>query len=250
MKQIAATDKQLEVLLLVYKFRFITAGQLAKLVKVHSLSGVRGRLDRMVGTELLCRRYDNSYRLQQRQAEYCIGKAGVRALRGHERCNTKVLHSMYRDRSATQSFISQKLLIVEAYLEIEKLPNVKILSSSQLQHHDYLPTPRPDLMVSFNGEYYFVDVLREADPFFVSLHKKAKRYVAYAESGEWEAKNKGIPLPNVITITDTEPLKKRIGKRIEKLGLASWEDVIYMTQSIDELRTAVQYGHLYVPDNG
>lgn len=59
--------------------------------------------------------------------------------------------------------------------------------------------------------FFFLDVLHEGRPFFVSL-RRIKQYMAYAEEGEWEEATE-TDLPAVLLVCDSPALQKRLHKR-------------------------------------
>lgn len=221
------TKKQLELLLLLYKFRFITVELACKVLNVRSANSLRDRLTKLVGQGYIGRRYDASYRIKSRHAEYFLLSKGVAALKQQPVCNEAVLHNMYKDKTASNTFVQQKLAIMEAYCRLQSA-GVKFLTQSQLADLNGFPKPLPDGFMSFKGKqgsvYFFLEVLREAEPFFVTLHRRAKRFIEYSESGDWQIAQKGRPFPVVLLVCETPSLQKRISKKLSKLVEATWSE--------------------------
>lgn len=221
------TKKQLELLLLLYKFRFITVELACKVLNARSANSLRDRLAKLVEQGYVGRRYDASYRIKSRHAEYFLLSKGVAALKQQTACNEAVLHNMHKDKTASNTFVHQKLAIMDAYCHLQGT-GVKFLTQSQLAGFSGFPKPLPDGFMSFKNKqgsvYFFLEVFREAEPFFVALHRRAKRFVEYSESGDWQIAQKSRPFPAVLLVCETPSLQKRISKKLSKLVEATWSE--------------------------
>jgi hypothetical protein len=253
--------KQLELLLLLYKFRFVTVEMSTKVLHLKSENSVRDRLQKLVREEYIGRRYDSSYRIKSRHAEYFLLTKGIATLKQQSNCNNTVLHSMYKDKTASDTFVQQRLAIMETYCHIQS-PQVKFLTQSQLAGFNGFPKPLPDGFVSIKtnklgkaeldatkqtSKYFFLEVVREAEPFFVALHRRAKRYIAYSESGDWQIAHKNTPFPTILIVCETPALQKRLGKRIAKLTEASWsEELTFYTTTLAALGDGGVEGKVWV----
>lgn len=236
------TNKQLELLLILYKFRFVTVELAATVLEVKSANSLRERYAKLVKEGYVGRRYDASYRIKSRHAEYFLLSKGITALKKQPTCDDAMLHRMYKDKTASNLFVGQNLAVAAAYCRLRN-PETKFLTQSQLAGFVGFPNPLPDGFMSIRSKqgscYFFVEVMREAEPFFVALHRRAKRYIAYSESGDWQIAQKGKPFPAVLLICETPALQKRLAKRIAKLTEASWSDELnYYTATAAALGTA------------
>lgn len=204
-------DKQLHLLKLIYKFRFISIELLSSVLKSEK-SVVRKRLSTLVDQEYIGRNYDSSYRLQNKHASYYLKPKGISILKA-ENLDESVLHSMYKDRTASQKFIGHSLDILQTYVQFQKLykGRFSIYTRSELGQYDQFLAPRPDLYLNGDRDY-ILELLDASMPFF-AVRKLINRYVAHEESGEWEGE-----YPTVLLVGGSAAQETRLLKYLEQIG--------------------------------
>lgn len=222
--------KQLHVLKLLYKFRFVTTDLLLKHNIAKTNAVIQGRLKVLLDQEYIGRNYDGSYRLQNKHATYYILPKGINILKA-QRLDEAVLHSMYKDRSASQRFIGHCLQVFSVYCQLQRLyPKAfNIYSRSELSQQDEFPKPRPDLYLHGQQDY-FLEYIDSSTPFF-EVRQMVNRYIAHEENGEWE----GV-YPTLLFICETVALEARLLKHLDKLDDGS--DLVPMTTTLKALSMA------------
>lgn len=221
--------KQLHVLKLLYKFRFVTTDLLLKHNIAKTNAVIQGRLNVLLDQEYIGRNYDGSYRLQNKHATYYILPKGINILKA-QGLDGGVLHSMYKDRTASQKFIDHSLQVFSVYGHLQRLyPKAfNIYSKSELSQQEF-PKPRPDLYL--NGQQdYFLEYIDSATPFF-AIRQMISRYVGHEESGEW-----GGEYPTLLLVCETGALEARLLKHLDKLGDGS--DLVAMTTTLKAVSMA------------
>lgn len=207
--------KQLHVLKLLYKFRFVTTDLLLKHTIAKTNAVIQGRLNVLLSQEYIGRHYDGSYRLQNKHATYYILPKGINILKA-QGLEEAVLHSMYKDRSASQRFIDHSLRVFSVYCQLQRLHHnaFNIYSKSELSQQEEFPKPRPDLYL--NGQQsYFLEYIDSSTPFF-AVRQLVSRYIAHEENGEWEG-----DYPTLLLICETGALETRLLKHLDKIGDSS-----------------------------
>src|SRR5665213_3675521 len=101
--------KQLRLLKLIYKFRFITVPLLLEYKGVSSLASLRSALQLLVDQKYLARRYSSRDKLLGKAARYYLAPAALTYLSDEHHMNKAVLHNMYSSKTAGESFISHNL---------------------------------------------------------------------------------------------------------------------------------------------
>jgi hypothetical protein len=172
---------------------------------------------------LIGRRHDAKYNLGNRPAEYFLLAKGIAALRDAKVGDQMALKNLYKDKSASDSFVHHNLALARIYCRLRP-EGLRFLTKIQTVNLPGFPDPRPDGFLAYNGKYYFLEYLSAADPFFVTLHRRSKRFIEYSESGDWEIGQKGTALPTVLLVFETEALFKRTGKALTQLLKNSWDD--------------------------
>jgi hypothetical protein len=248
------TSKELETLLLLYKFRFVTVELLTQITGVKSGNRIRLRLQKLMDEGLIGRRYDASYRIQSRHAEYYLLKDGIAALRNNPKCDPKTLHNLYKDRTAAPVTVALRLAVARISNLLHGA-DTQFLTQSQLASFTGLPKPTPNglmlVRTKQGSRYFFVEVLLEAEPYFVALHRRLKRYITYTEENNWGFEHKDISLPTVLIICDTPPLQKRLTKRMTKLLDDNWDkDLRMYSTNLEALLKQGRNGTIWHPLDG
>jgi protein involved in plasmid replication-relaxation len=235
--------EQLEVLELLYKFRFSSNDLIAQYFGKKDRSFVFKRLAILLEQGLIGKRFEPNYRLAGKSAAYYLTPTGARVLqerRGQDEpeVNVKVI---YKDKTVKDDFVRQCLDIFAAYnrLRAQFGDRLKFFTRANLNHEsfDYFPQPLPDayFRVRLGGDekQYFLDFYYDNQPFFAAA-KKIKKYVDYAEGSAWD--DTGTPLPVILVICESPGLQKRLQKRIASTTNGSWSDeLIFATTTKVEL---------------
>ncbi len=214
-------SKQLGILQLLYRFRFGTTELIAQALAIKTKNKMNERLKILLDQEYIGRNYEPEYRLLRKHATYYLLPKGIKALKEHDdKCDKAVLHNIYKDKTASKQFIDRCLATFKTYCELRTKhgDNLRFFTKSQLNQFEYFPKPLPDayarVKTARSEKQYFLEVLH-GRPFFISV-RKLRHYIAYADSGEWE--DTGTHLPTVVLLCDSDTLKKRLDKQLEKLG--------------------------------
>jgi predicted ArsR family transcriptional regulator len=82
-------ETQIEVLRLLYWLRFGTCGQIAKYLEKTDIKQVQKKLKILEDQGCISKRYEKSYKLRGRPAEYYLTPKGGRLLQAYDRKDTK-----------------------------------------------------------------------------------------------------------------------------------------------------------------
>jgi len=183
-------DKQIQLLQLLYKFRFVTAELVAKHKGIRR-SAVNNAFSILLDQELIARHYDNSYKIQGRGATYYLTPKALRLLRGSYKLNENVFRTLLKNKRLSDGFIDDNLTIMAAYLKLrEAYPGIfNIFTVSELGDFDYFPEPKSSLYLSrkepVNGlpSEYMLDIFRDNRKFI--LKKRIDVYIEHYATGDW-----------------------------------------------------------------
>lgn len=225
--------EQLEVLELLYKFRFGSNDLIAQYFGKKDRSFVFKRLSILLEQGLIGKRFDSSYRIQGKPAAYYLTPTGARALQERREPGKPAINikAIYKDKTVKDDFVRQCLDIFAAHnrLRVQHGDKLKFFTRTNLnyEHFDYFPKPLPDayvrLRTSKEEKQYFLNFYYDNQPFFKAV-KKIKAHVEYAESDDWD--ETGTDLPILLNICETTSLHKRLQKKVPKLIDDTWsEDV-------------------------
>ena len=231
-KEEKITDKQLELLKLAYRFRFITSKQVAKYFKQKSLRTAQIQLNDLNERGYLGRRHDGTYKIQGRAAEYYLTPKSTPILRKQiaEPSESELKQSYTRTISSLR-FINYSLSVFDIYLELNRLygESLHLFTKSQLniKQFEYFPHPLPDAFMTIKGNHerhYFVEYFDDAVS--IGIHgRKIAGYIKYKESGEWN--DTGFDFPTVIIICQSPAMLKRAEKRVRYLDRQEFSEISF-----------------------
>ena len=211
-------DKQIHILKLLFKFRFLTAPLLAR-YKDLTKDSVNKSLKVLLEQEYIGRKYNKNYKLLGKAAEYFLAPKALRLLRDEHGLDPVMLHSMYKNKSVSEAFINQSLAICELYLRLNTAYPVMfdIYTKTELASLDYVPSPAPSLLLerkhssSKDTNTYFLDIFDNI-PFFV-IKKRLQLYVDHLDSGDWEQPG----YPTLLLVVETSAQEYKVLKEAERL---------------------------------
>jgi hypothetical protein len=231
--------EQVEVLHILYTFRFASSEQIARYQAKPNAKSIQKRLKILEDQELIAKHYDKSYKLQGKPAAYYITPAGARMLAkfgdrpDDEPLNTK---QVYKQKDVSEGFIEHCKHILDVYLGLFAIHGSRLdfftKSDLNYEQYEYYPQPLPDahirLRTSKGTRNFFLDIFEDKDPFFIMV-RRIKRYLKYAESGDWEESS-----PTVLLVAPNKTIHKRLRKRIAyELKESYEEDMLFATTRLE-----------------
>lgn len=239
--------QQIRTLHLLYWYRFCTAKQLAHSFKKPIPKAIQNKLQILEEQQLIGKRYDKSYRLQGRPAEYYITPKGARTLEVAQPNTTNqwATKSLYKNKTVSDDFLRHTIAVTNASKQLRTVYSnkVEILTKSYMAQFASYPTWAPDLHVKIptHGEapakHYFVDIWDGTKPFFVSV-RKTRNYVNFKESGDWEEDEQ---FPAVLAICETVQLQKKLNRQMKRVLSDAWDDeLIFATATNQQLNEATK----------
>lgn len=240
---------QLDVLELLFKFRFGTTELIAKGLGKKNGTIIKSRLTILREQGFIDRRYDGNDRLRGKHASYYLKPEAIRALRArtnHANITDGAIKNVYKDKTVSDQFIQHCLYVFTAYCHLTALygADLKFFTKTGLAAYDYFPRPLPDAFLSLknNGDEtkrFFLEVFESTTPAF-ALNRRVKQLIDYFEGGDWEATESDFP--TILIICDTPILQNRVEKRVaaslQKTGI---DDLVFCTtnwQALAENATA------------
>ena len=222
------TKQQLELVELVYKFRFVTSKLVSEKYGRKSKVVMYTRLQLLCDKEILGMHYDGNMRLRGEPASYYLQPDGIAALKAQsdpELVSRRTLHAVYKDRTAKKTFINDSLVIFGLYNYYRELYGEAISFSTKsnmtFAAFDYFPQPIPDGFIRHmqggTAQCYFLEYIgSHLSP--VGQYKLVKKYSDYFESNEWSSRRSGTSI--VLLVCETDSVLKAIKKQVAASDLA------------------------------
>ncbi len=231
-KERKLNDKQIHILLLTFKFRYLTADNLANLKDI-SHNSAYSALKILSEREYLGRKYNKSYRLQNKSARYYLTPKSVIYLQDPIfKLDKDILATRRYEDKKSNSFINHQVAIFDVFLEIitsTQFEIHRILTASNISKDDResYPRPLPDLEVLYetNTDGVFnrtlVDIFLDDQHLFLAK-KRIRQYIQHYEDNEWEWDE----YPEITILRRSKADVKNLNKYIEE----KMED-IYLDQN-------------------
>lgn len=225
-KERKLTKKQRDLLMLVYRFRFVTAPQIAELAGQSYLQTANERLNHLVSLGYFAKRHDTSYRLAHRPAEYYATTKCIKLFREIiNDCSERELKQLFVRAKVSERFVNRSVAIFSIYLQLRKAYGERLSYSSKpelnVDVYSYFPQPLPDGFFIFKSEttqnkdkYFFVEYFDDAVS--IGIHgRQISKYIQYKENGDWNST--GTDFPTVLIVCESEAMKTRAEKRVHYL---------------------------------
>jgi hypothetical protein len=187
------THKQLEILKLIYRFRFLNRTQIQTLLNHKDAKRINTWLKDLTVKNVLGRNYSTKLKENTKPAIYYLATKSRKILLEQENTNEKILRRAYRDKNASEKLTNHCLFLVDIYLllckqSLENHQELHFFTKTDLAEHYYLPYNRPDAYIALKDrnriKRYFLEIIDEGTPRFM-LRKKILQYIEYFDEGTW-----------------------------------------------------------------
>lgn len=241
--------QQIRTLHYLYWYRFCTSKQLAWFLKKPNHKAIQNKLQILEAQGFISKRYDNSYRLAGRPAEYYLTPKGARALTAAipEATNQWAMKSLYKNKTVSQDFLTHCIATTDVAIQLKRVfwdnSKLVVLAKSYMAEYDYYPSWAPDLHLELPArgdtptKHYFVDIWDGTKPFFVTV-RKTRNYVNYKESGDWQEDEQ---FPALLAVCDNMQTQKKLNRQMKRILDEAWDDeLIFATTTRQQLEAAAK----------
>jgi len=221
------TKKQLEILLLLYQFRFLDTHTIQLLLHHKLPTRIQSWLQDLTRNEYVHQFYDRtSFVERTKPALYCLTTKARKILKEQKDCAPYVLNQVYREKDRSEEFKQHCCYVAKLYLKYRELYDgadgkgiISFFTKVELIGYDHFPQPLPDayLAIKQKGkkpERYFLEVF-DLDIPKRALKGKIKRYIR-SEEGDWKEKTNNTKFPTILLITKNKYKQRSIKKLIQK----------------------------------
>jgi hypothetical protein len=237
------TKKQSELLTLAYSFRFVTSKSIAAYFGQSYLRAAQLQLNILCQLGYFDKRYDSSYRLQNRPAEYYLTPKAIPILRKQLTNPSELeLKQLYARSKTSLRFINYSLTLFDVFIEFRRLygNSLDFATKPQLNidKFNYFPHPLPDAFMTLTSKTgdkrcYFIEYFD--DDISIGIHgRKITNYMDYKISDMWDDGN--LNFPAVIIVCQSPSMLKRAKKRIRYLDIDKYSEISFRLISLDKLK--------------
>lgn len=221
MKQTKITNKQLEILILLYRYRFLSRIHIQNFLNHKNDTRISSWLKDLTQKELVSRIYTRD--LSNQPAVYYLANKSREILKTKDKINPDLLNRVYREKYRSQAFINHCLFIADLYFHFQKAAEKQnsacnFYTATDLTNVAHTPLPLPDVYLVVKNEKdskrYFLEVL-DNKPMF-AIRKRVDNYLEYYQENYWQDHNK-YPFPKILLICPSVRVKISIQKYIASL---------------------------------
>lgn len=236
------TSKQLDILRLIYKFRFLNRHQIQVLLKHKSFNRINVWLSQLVKDEVVNRIYSRAFGENTKPAIYYLNVKSKRFLTGLEGYSPLGFTWVYRERGRSEKFIDHCISVVNLYIQLLASSDYKLIqfhSKTELLLANHLITPAPDAYIALEKpsketQRLFLDIIDPGVPRY-AIRKRIWDYFEYAEGKEWESAT-GHIFPSILVVCPNDFIRNYLYRLIKGISSDSAEQInFYLTfQSPDK----------------
>ncbi len=233
-------SEQLAVLQWLYQYRFSTSKQLATYLLKPNPKTIQNKLQILEQQGFIGKRYDKTYKLAGRAAEYFLTPKGARALPA-DSVNEWAVKSLYKNKTVSPDFITHCLNVADTALQLQAIygDKLRLFTKSHMAAYDYFPSWTPDLFLNLKAgstrRRYFLDVWDDTKPFFVSV-RKIRNYIKDEDEGDWY---EDTPYPYIFVCVD-ERTQKKLGGQIVKAVNDTYSELTFATTTLKKLQSSTK----------
>ena len=210
-------DKQVYILKLAYKFRFLTTHLLATYRNNLDHTVAFRPLEKLVEYGYLIKKTNNHYKIHGKNASYSLSLLGIKYLRANFSLSESVLHTMYKNSIVTDSFIDKQLDILRMFIALRRQTGDRYsqFTRSELTEDDNMPDQLPDLymrrhdpQVGISNEYFVYHVTELQ---FSHIRKRIDPVLEHYETIGWDGE-----YPTILLVLQSSSIEYRIREYLEK----------------------------------
>ncbi len=214
------TNKQQEILTLLYRFRFLNRIQLQELLNHAYHNRINAWLRNLLENEYIKTYHTTGYSNNTLPRVYSLGIAGITWLKKQKGYSTNQLKNLYREDVRSYAFVKRCVFLADMYLDLLK-QNIKDttfspFTKSDLSHQSFFIRFSngciPDLYIHKQQETiateYLIELIDENVPRY-KIRKKLRAYISLYFSNNWENAMK-TPFPHILIICPTAELYRYI----------------------------------------
>ena len=243
--------QQVRVLHALYWYRFCTSKQLAAMLKKDSHKTIQNKLQILEAQNLINKRYDKSYKLAGRSAEYYITPKGARELEKlkPKATNEWATKSLYKNKTVSNDFLLHCITITDTALKLNAIygDKIQVIPKSYMVQYSTFPAWTPDLYLKLTvraqdtPQLYFLDVWDGSKPFFVTV-RKTRNYVTFKDRGYWEegADEEDYPYPAVLAICNDQQTQKKLNRQMKRILNDEDDEMLFATTTMQQLDEATK----------
>ena len=222
-KNLDISIKQTQILILLYRFRFLNTNQIQKFLSHKNPRTAQILLSDLVQKQYVYSNYQRTkfWRNTKPSIFHLLPKA-IKILRKQENYDKLSFKNIYDERKRSNGFIHNSLFIADLYLDTKEIngnPNSQFFTKVELKGYRAFPNPLPEAYIAIKEKNktkrYLVLLLEEKAPLYAYRYK-IKKYLDFAQEDTWKESTHGASFPSIYIICPDYRRKRFVKRFIEE----------------------------------
>ncbi|MEP7167421.1 MAG: replication-relaxation family protein [Candidatus Woesebacteria bacterium] len=211
------TPKQTQLLLLLYRYRFLTSLHLQKFLNHKSHTLINHWLTDLVERNIIGKIDLKKFGIiTSKPSLYYLGLKSRVILSEMKECRPDLLERVYQEKRRSVAFRQHALSLADLYFQFleaasKQRATLQFFTKTDIADFAYAPLPFPDAYLIIKGEQthrYFLELIDGAEKWFV-VDRKIKRYISYYQKEYWQNHVK-VPFPSILVICPNVKLQRHL----------------------------------------
>ncbi len=230
------TTKQLSILYLLYRFRFLNRLQIQLLLNHKTPNRINPWLKHLTVNEFIGRHYLKTYGENNKLAIYHLKTPSKRILINKPGIINQQLIKIYKENTRSEVFRDTSVVVGDCYLyffAFSKILNntLHFYTKADQSEFTYLPRTISGVFLSLTGQeetkYYFLEYLD------TRMSKRQQKgiieiYIKYFDQGSWQENNKES-FPGIFIVCSDEKVQRLIRRFIKEKLEESYSEIDFYT---------------------
>ena len=235
------TKKQIEILILLYRFRFLNRQHVQIMLNHKTPHRVKEWLFDLTRKGMLSRTYSRKFGENTKPAVYFLDKKSRDILKGQEGINADLLNKVYREKTRSQDFRERSMFLADIFLNLKSQAKGEFhfFTKTELEDHKYLPNPHPNAYIAVKEgketKRYFLEIVSEQVPRY-ALRKHIEYLFKYYSSGIWQKTTKH-PFPTILLVCPNYVTRAFLSKFISQTRGYEEDELSFFLTTEDQIRT-------------
>lgn len=240
------TPKQLQILVLLYRFRFLNRHHIQQLLNHKDPKRINVWLKDLTTKQIIGRIYINKIGENTKPAIYYLASKSHHILKDNNSIDKRILKRVYRERLRSRKIVDHCLLAADVYFFLQNQTSqnnqeLHFFTKTDLSRHTYLPFQRPDAYIALKAnesetKRYFLEIIDPDTPRF-ALRQKISMWCEYYDEGTWqEATNH--PFPAILIVCPSNTMKNYLYKHITQVLEQEMPDIDFHLTTVQSIQAS------------
>lgn len=224
MQPISITPRQTDILLLLYRYRFLNPIHIQKFLGHKSHTLINQWLTDLTNQKILAKiDVKKSGTITSKPSLYYLGLKSKNILKQNEKCNPDLLSRVYQEKRRSEAFRTHWLALADLYFyfldaAIKQSATLHFYTSTDISDFAYAPLPAPDAYVILEEtnqtSRYFLELIDGGEKWFV-VDRRIRQYISYFKKKYWQ-EHVQLPFPSILLICPNTKLQYHLHILITK----------------------------------